>query len=146
MEKNQAILELRSSHKDLSSGLRCTELALVKSESEVAQSCPTLCEPMDCSPPGSSVHGIFQARVLEWGAIASMAGGLVSIPGQGTKIPYAVQQPKEKKKPCAAVGQDQGWNCRGVCGEQRGGRVTCTSGGGRGGSGKAEEGLLWCLH
>ena len=42
----------------------------VKSESEVTQSCPTLCDPMDCSPPGSSVHGIFQARVLEWGAIA----------------------------------------------------------------------------
>ena len=42
----------------------------VKSESEVAQSCPTLCDPMDCSPPGSSAHGIFQARVLEWGAIA----------------------------------------------------------------------------
>ena len=37
---------------------------------EVAQSCPTLRDPMDCSPPGSSVHGIFQARVLEWGAIA----------------------------------------------------------------------------
>ena len=42
----------------------------VKSESEVAQSCPTLSDPTDCSPPGSSVHGIFQARVLEWGAIA----------------------------------------------------------------------------
>ena len=42
----------------------------VKSESEVAQSCPTLHDPMDCSPPGSSVHGAFQARVLEWGAIA----------------------------------------------------------------------------
>ena len=42
----------------------------VKSESEVAQSCPTLRDPMDCSLPGSSVHGIFQARVLEWGAIA----------------------------------------------------------------------------
>ena len=42
----------------------------VKSESEVAQSCPTLSNPMDCSLPGSSVHGIFQARVLEWGAIA----------------------------------------------------------------------------
>ena len=38
--------------------------------SEVAQSCPTLCDPMDCRLPGSSVHGIFQARVLEWGAIA----------------------------------------------------------------------------
>ena len=42
----------------------------VKSENEVAQSCPTLHNPMDCSPPGSSIHGIFQARVLEWGAIA----------------------------------------------------------------------------
>ena len=42
----------------------------VKSESEVAQSSPTLSNLMDCSPPGSSVHGIFQARVLEWGAIA----------------------------------------------------------------------------
>ena len=42
----------------------------VKSESEVAHSCPTLSDPMDCSLPGSSVHGIFQARVLEWGAIA----------------------------------------------------------------------------
>ena len=42
----------------------------VKSEMEVAQSCPTLSDPMDYSPPGSSIHGIFQARVLEWGAIA----------------------------------------------------------------------------
>ena len=42
----------------------------VQSESEVAQSCPTLSDLMDCSLPGSSVHGIFQARVLEWVAIA----------------------------------------------------------------------------
>ena len=42
----------------------------VKSESEVAQVCPTLSDPMDCSLPGSSIHGILQARVLEWGAIA----------------------------------------------------------------------------
>ena len=42
----------------------------VKSESEVAQSCPTLSDPMDCSLPGSSVHGIFRAGVQEWGAIA----------------------------------------------------------------------------
>ena len=47
--------------------LQCVK---VRSESEVAQSCPTLSDPMDCSPPGSSIHGIFQARVLEWGAIA----------------------------------------------------------------------------
>ena len=42
----------------------------MKSESEVTQPCPTLSDPMDCSLPGSSIHGIFQARVLEWGAIA----------------------------------------------------------------------------
>ena len=42
----------------------------VESESEVTQSCPTLLNPMDCSLLGSSAHGIFQARVLEWGAIA----------------------------------------------------------------------------
>ena len=45
----------------------------VKNESEVAQSCPTLCDPMDCSLPGSSIHGILQAKVLEWGAIAFSA-------------------------------------------------------------------------
>ena len=46
----------------------------VKSESEVAQMCPTLSDPIDCSLPDSSVHGIFQARVLEWVAIASPCG------------------------------------------------------------------------
>ena len=46
----------------------------VKSESEVAQSCPTLLDPVDCSPPVSSVHGIFQARVLEWVAIVLRIG------------------------------------------------------------------------
>ena len=54
-------------------GVRChflLQFMKVKSESEVAQSCLTLSDPMDCSLPGSSVHGIFQARVLEWGAIA----------------------------------------------------------------------------
>ena len=55
--------------------LMITQLSLnsVK-ESELAQSCPTLCNLMDCSPPGSSVHGIFQARVLEWVAIAFSRG------------------------------------------------------------------------
>ena len=47
----------------------------VKSESEVTQSCLTLSDPTDCSPPGSSIHGIFQARVLEWGAIALSVKG-----------------------------------------------------------------------
>ena len=55
----------------------------VKSESKVAQSCPTLSDPMDCGPPGSSVHGIFQARVLEWGAIAFSDA-------KGTLIPWFV--------------------------------------------------------
>ena len=54
-------------------GVRChflLQCMKVKSESEVAQWCPTLSNPMDCSPRGSSIHGIFQARALEWGAIA----------------------------------------------------------------------------
>ena len=50
----------------------------VKSESEVAQSSPTLSDPMDCSSPGSSVHGIFQARVLEWGAIEQRAAKMLA--------------------------------------------------------------------
>ena len=48
----------------------------VKSESEVSQLCPTLSDPMDCSLPGSSIHGIFQARVLEWAAIAFSEPGV----------------------------------------------------------------------
>ena len=55
---------------------RCTSWTIKKaeSESEVAQSCPTLCDPVDCSLPGSSVHGIFQARILEWVAISFSRG------------------------------------------------------------------------
>ena len=58
---------------DKNTGVGChflLQCIKVKSESEVAQLCPTLSDPMDCSPPGSSIHGIFQARILEWGAIA----------------------------------------------------------------------------
>ena len=51
----------------------------VESESEVAQSCPTLLDPMDCSPPGSFIHGIIQARVLEWVAIACSVSYLNSL-------------------------------------------------------------------
>ena len=58
----------------------------VKSEREVAQSCPTLSDPMDCSLPGSSIHGIFQARVLEWGAIAFSAGPITSWQIEGEKV------------------------------------------------------------
>ena len=52
----------------------CMSKCSLKSESEVAQSCPALCDPMDCSLPGSSLHGIFQARVLEWVAISFSRG------------------------------------------------------------------------
>ena len=51
----------------------------VKSENEIAQPCPTFSDPMDCSLPGSSVHGIFQARVLEWGAIAAAAAAAAKL-------------------------------------------------------------------
>ena len=57
--------------KNTGEGCHCLlQYMKVKSKNEVAQSCPTLCDPRDGSPPGSSVHGICQARVLEWGAIA----------------------------------------------------------------------------
>ena len=59
-------------YSDKNTGVGCHLLfqcMKVKSESEVAQLCPTLHDPMDCNPPGSSVHGIFQARAPEWGAI-----------------------------------------------------------------------------
>ena len=71
MAAHQAPPSLGFSRQEHWSGLPCpSPMHEVKSESEVAQSCPTVSDPMDCSPPGSSVHGIFQARVLEWGAIA----------------------------------------------------------------------------
>ena len=61
--------------------LQCVK---VKSEREVTQSCPTLCDPMDCSPTRLLVHGIFQARVLEWGAIAFSAAISIFL----NKIPF----------------------------------------------------------
>ena len=51
----------------------------VKSESEVAQSCPTLSDPLDYRLPGSSIHGIFQAKILEWVAIAPMNQQMLAI-------------------------------------------------------------------
>ena len=70
---------------------------MMKVKALVAQSCPTLSGPMDCGPPGSSVHGIFQARVREWGAIAfSVSRVLVTIKkkfqcGKLSKIYYCVK-------------------------------------------------------
>ena len=68
----------------------------VKSESEVAQSCPTLCDPMDCSPPGLSAHGIFQARVLEWVATAFSATSLCKAPNS-TPLKITSKTLKSKK-------------------------------------------------
>ena len=67
-----------------------------KSESEVAQSCPTPSDPMDYSPLGSSLHGIFQARVLEWGAISIYLG---FSSGSAVKNPPALQEMQEMAVP-----------------------------------------------
>ena len=74
--------------------LQCVK---VKSQSEVAQSCPILCDPMDCSLPGSSVHGVFQARVLEWGAIAFSVSLVIQsyLRGKGLKELEALDSRRE---------------------------------------------------
>jgi len=59
-------------------------------KNEVAQSCLTLCDPMDCSLPGSSVHGILQARVLEWGAIFLLQG-IFPTQGSNPGVPHSRQ-------------------------------------------------------
>ena len=64
----------------------CRTFSCSESESEVAQSCPTFCDPMDCSLPGSSLHGILQARVLEWGAISFSRGS--SWPRDWTRVSH----------------------------------------------------------
>ena len=80
MAAHQAPPSQRFSRQEHWSGLPfLLQCMRVKSESEVSQSCPTLRDPMDCNPPGSSVHRIFQARVLEWGAIA-FSGHLILDP------------------------------------------------------------------
>ena len=97
MEAHQAPLSLDSPGKNTGVGchflLQCME---VKSESEVAQLCLTPSDPMDCSPPGSSVHGIFQARVLEWGAIAFSVMRTYYGPNPGI---LKAKQKKKKNKP-----------------------------------------------
>ena len=83
----------------------------VKSESEVAQSCLTLSDPMNCSPPGSSVHGIFQARVLEWGAIAHFnTVSLIIIVVPQKKELFSSEFPVRK---IAKQTQDQQWKYSG---------------------------------
>ena len=63
---------------------------LLKSESEVTQSCPTLCDPLDCSLPGSSIHGIFQARALEWVAISFSRRS--SLPRDRTQVSHTADR------------------------------------------------------
>ena len=76
----------------------------VKNESEVTQSCPTLSDPMDCSLPGSSVHGIFQARVLEW-AFSLLCINLVSLVPVAPYFPHCSQSylPKTQHVPVTSV-------------------------------------------
>ena len=69
---------------------RCQEYTESESESEVAQSCPTLCNPVDCSLPGFSVHGILQARILEWVAI-SFSRGIFLTQGLNPGLPHCRQ-------------------------------------------------------
>ena len=80
----------------------------VKSESEVTQSCLTPSDPMDCSLPGSSVHGIFQATVLERGAIAfsDNEGDLSSIPGLGRSPGEGIGCPVFLDSPCGSAGKE----------------------------------------
>ena len=79
----------------------------VKSESEVAQSCPTLSDPMDCSLTGSSIHGIFQARVLEWGATAFSLTNQEEVPAPlaGTQRPCSAfcLEPEESSEQMISV-------------------------------------------
>ena len=88
----------------------------VKSESEVAQSCPTLSDPMDCSTPDSSIHGIFQARALEWDAISHKHGwkfhlGLNQRQGK-TDILWAYVSITSQMQKLAQLNQITPRNCR----------------------------------
>ena len=110
----------------------------VKSESEVAQSCPTLSDPMDCSLAGSSVHGIFQARVLEWVAIAFSND--VYANGSQIHSPALVLKPAHYVKKLTSLFSTrlQGMgetSCGGRSGETKG-RVIRGDSEGRGGKGK----------
>ena len=83
----------------------------VKREKEVAQSCPTLTDPMDCSLPGSSVHGILQARVLEWGAIAFSEN---EARGSNSKIVQPCGYQQEASVTCWLLGRGLSVSLRGL--------------------------------
>ena len=94
MAAHQAPLSLGFSRQEHWSGLPFPSSV---HESEVAQSCPTLSDPMDCTRPGSSIHGIFQERVLEWGAIAfSSTGCFSSVQVSRSGVSNSLQPPKIK--------------------------------------------------
>ena len=78
----------RVGHAEVSEHTCMHYIACFRYESEVAQSCPTLCDPMDCSLLGSSIHGIFQARILEWVAISFSSGS--SRPRDQTRVSFIV--------------------------------------------------------
>ena len=78
----------RVGHAEVSEHTCMHYIACFRYESEVAQSCPTLCDPMDCSRLGSSIHGIFQARILEWVAISFSSGS--SQPRDQTRVSFIV--------------------------------------------------------
>ena len=84
-----------------------------QSESEVAQSCPTLCDPMDCSPSGSSVHGIFQTRVLEWVAIAFSREGTRA---DQNNLCWKLRKysKNQRDKYLGGTSADQGWGHLGI--------------------------------
>ena len=91
MAAHQAPLSLGFSRQEHWSGLPFpSPMQESESESEVSQLCPTLSDPMDCSSPGSSVHGILEARVLEWGAIAFSE--IISIYNYSYIRPFLVAQ------------------------------------------------------
>ena len=89
----------------------------VKCESEVAQPCPTLRDPMDCSPPGSSIHGIFQARMLKWGAIAFsvkllkliLIAGIILGPATTPHQPAPAPNDPQPSQFCSQVSLSECW-------------------------------------
>ena len=81
-----------------------------ESESEVAQSCPTLSDPVDCSLPGFSIHGIFQARVLEWGAIAFPKTPTVLLSGSVVSDSVTLQTAAHQAPPSLGFSGQEHWS------------------------------------
>ena len=82
----------------------------VKSEGEVALSCPTLSDLMDCSPPGSSIHGIFQAKVLEWGIIAFSYYGLLLSRFSRVRLCATPQMAAHQAPPSLGFSRQEHWS------------------------------------